>query len=688
MQGEGGRPLSTVASLVIKISGESSALKKDLEATSNRLKTMGANVANVGKSMTKWATGSMIAAATGLFALAQKTANAGDEIQKMSLRTGFSTEALSEFKHAAELSGSSIESMEKGVKRMQKVLFDAEKGLASSNDALAALGLEFKSLQGLKPEEQFSMLAGALADVQDSSRRAALAQEIFGRAGTEMLPMLKDGSAGIAAMRQEAHALGVVFDQEAADAAAQFNDDLLRLKKAVTGAGQELGMKLIPIVVDQLVPALQQHVIPLVKQFTGGIINLIQWFTELDPAWKKVIGAAAGFLFILGPVLMVAGKIITLFGALTPLLGTLGAGFAFLLSPVGLVVAALAALVAGLVYAWKTNEGFRDAVINIWEKIKDVFQTAVDAIGYLFKGDLHGFLVEVHVMFEKIFGEQVAHTIMDFVDFAVDIFNKLKDFFANVMAAILAFWDKWGADILSFATTTFTAVWGIIKQSLEFIWAYIQFVLKLIQGFWDKWGSTIMSAWKFIWDVVMGVLSTAWEVIKGVVRGALNIISGIISVFTGILTGDWSKVWSGLGSIVKGAANVIIGFINGIINASERMVNALGRAVNRIPKFTVPSWVPGIGGKSFGLPNIPAISLPRVPLLQTGTNYVPRDMLAFLHKGEAVTPKQYNPAAGGIGEKYSGPMIGEVHITTDDPNKAIRLVERYQRKLAIEWGLA
>ncbi len=483
------------ANLMLRIQADIANFEKNISSFQNKLDAASKKVGAVGSAMTKYITGPALAAGAGLFALAKKTANAGDEIQKMALRTGFSTEALSEFKHAAELSGTSIESMEKGVKRMQKVLYDAEKGLASSNDALEALGLNFEQLEGLKPEEQFSVLAGALADVENESRRAALAQEIFGRAGTEMLPMLTQGSEGIAAMRQEAHDLGIVFDQEAADASAKFNDDLLRLQKSVTGAGQELGMMLIPIIVDQFIPAIQEHVIPLVKQFVEGIINVINWFQDLDPTWKKIIGLAVAFFISLGPILVGVSKFLALLKVVTPALGLLKTAFLVLTGPIGWVVAAIAAAIAIGILLWKN--------------------------------------------------------------------------------------------------------WDIVKEKAAII----------------------------------------WQAIVGAIRGPVN---------------------------------SLIGFANAVIGAFENMINSVARAINRIPKFSIPSWVPLVGGKSFGLPRVPTVSLPRIPTLQTGTNYVPRDMLAMLHKGEAVVPKEYNVAHGGITININGPISSE----RDAENVANQIVKK------------
>ncbi|MBY9021945.1 MAG: phage tail tape measure protein, partial [Candidatus Lokiarchaeota archaeon] len=173
-------------------------------------------------------------------------------------------------------------------------IYDAEQGLATASDALDALGVSSEELEGKSPEQQFKILSSALADVDDASRKAALAQDIFGRAGTGMLPMLAEGSEGIAAMRKEAQELGIVFDQEAADSAAKFNDDMDRLKKSFTGVFQELGNKLIPIFVDDLIPAIKDTLVPMIQDFAEKVGNLVQWFADLNPVAQKVILAVIG----------------------------------------------------------------------------------------------------------------------------------------------------------------------------------------------------------------------------------------------------------------------------------------------------------------------------------------------------------------------------------------------------------
>ena len=79
---------------------------------------------------------------------------------------------------------------------MASTVFDAGLGLKTATDSLDALGISIASLEGLSPEQQFQAFANALAGVEDASTRAALAQDIFGRSGTELLPLFHPGRAG------------------------------------------------------------------------------------------------------------------------------------------------------------------------------------------------------------------------------------------------------------------------------------------------------------------------------------------------------------------------------------------------------------------------------------------------------------------------------------------------------------
>lgn len=377
--------------IIFQIKGDITGLNQAMNAASaSAQKNFGAISRTAGVAMT--AAGAAITgfAATSVFSYAQ----AGDEIQKMALKTGFSTEKLSELRHAAEQGGASFEAIGKASKRLATTIHEAGQGTETYTDALGFLGLKYEDLAGLSAEEQFMKVSLALADVSDASTRAAIAQEIFGRSGVDLLPMLANGSAGLQQMAAEAHRLGIVFDQEGANSAAAFNDALDFLKKSMVG--------LMYVVAESLVPVLTD----LARWVGDAIIGFRAWADEhplLASAAVKVGVAIGGIMTVLGPLLIMLPGLVAAFTAVSGALPIAGAALLALTGPVGWVIAGVAAL--GLAaYAFVDDWG------AVWEQIKNItkmaiafvvdhFQPLFDAIGWALDGidRLRSFGATVHI---------------------------------------------------------------------------------------------------------------------------------------------------------------------------------------------------------------------------------------------------------------------------------------------------
>ncbi|MEN6385517.1 MAG: hypothetical protein ABFD79_10000, partial [Phycisphaerales bacterium] len=106
-------------------------------------------------------------------------------------------------------------------------------GLKTTTDIFAMLGLSANSFKGLKPEEQFRLLADRLSQIQDPSQRAAIAMKVFGKSGTSLLPMLEKGAAGLDELMEEAKQLGLVLSSEDAASAEELNDALNRMWRTI-----------------------------------------------------------------------------------------------------------------------------------------------------------------------------------------------------------------------------------------------------------------------------------------------------------------------------------------------------------------------------------------------------------------------------------------------------------------------
>lgn len=170
-------------------------------------------------------------AAGGFAVLIKKTAEFGDMLDKMSKRTGISTRTLAALGHSAELAGGSITGMEKGIKTMTMAIDQARLGMKSYNDAFAEIGLTSKDFDNLSTDQAFLKILKALGKTKDKITQSAVASRIFGRAGRQLIPMIKDLDATMA----RAKALGIMIPPEQAAAAAAFDDSLTNLKGALRG---------------------------------------------------------------------------------------------------------------------------------------------------------------------------------------------------------------------------------------------------------------------------------------------------------------------------------------------------------------------------------------------------------------------------------------------------------------------
>ena len=232
--------------------------------------------------------------------------SAGDELQKMSLRTGVSVENLSAMKFAAEQSGASLDAFSDGLRRQARFLTDARDGLSTATDTLDSLGLSLEDVEGLNPDELFSRFADAIASTEDPFLQSAAAQEIFGRGGTALLPLLQEGADGIRRLTDEARETGNVMSTEAAEGAASFTDAINKVKNIVSGQVLEGFTALIPV--------LEQVSVFLASDLPGAIRTTISVIgTMIDVAkvlFADVIARVKAFVGIVKGVVDVVGGII------------------------------------------------------------------------------------------------------------------------------------------------------------------------------------------------------------------------------------------------------------------------------------------------------------------------------------------------------------------------------------------
>lgn len=303
-----------------------------------------------GKDMTTWGRrmATLGGGIFGAFTLAtQQFASAGDEIAKMSRRTGISVDSLSKLRLIAKLTGSDINALEVGTRRMAASIVDASFGLETYTRIFDALGIQVSDLTGKKPEEQFFMIAGAMAKLEDDTTRAWAAQRLFGRAGTQLIPLFELGAEGIELYSKEAERLGVVFDSKTASAAERLTDMFVRLKEATFGVAKVVAVQLF------------ESFDSILTKMTNFIIN-VRTFIANNPQLIQNLIQLATVLIVGGLALVGMGKGIQLISRL--------------LSPTGIFIGGLLAILA-----WG---GALGGVTDKWREFINSFEIGGQTISY------------------------------------------------------------------------------------------------------------------------------------------------------------------------------------------------------------------------------------------------------------------------------------------------------------------
>jgi hypothetical protein len=239
---------------VKKVTIALNATDKTAKAFAGVNKRLAKAKAAIGKGFTigaKLAVGAL-AGAAALGAVVKSAANAGDKIDKMRQKIGVSAEFLSQLDHAAKLSGTSLDAMGSMIGKLGKSAFDADRGSKKLSDTFSELGIEINDSNGKMKDSEtlFRETIKALSGMTDETKKGAIAQQLFGRSGRDLLPMLNGGVKGLNAMMQEAKDLGYTWSNETAAGAAAFNDSLTRVETIIGGITDSIGMKLAPKITE------------------------------------------------------------------------------------------------------------------------------------------------------------------------------------------------------------------------------------------------------------------------------------------------------------------------------------------------------------------------------------------------------------------------------------------------------
>lgn len=326
----------------------------------------------------------------------------------------------------------------------------------------------------------------------------------------------------------------------------------------------------------------------------GGLIILWESLSDAwndGVNWENLLGSIAGAAALAGGLALAFGKV--------------GAG-------IGLVVSGAALLVAAL----------HDMMENGMNLENTLMSVAGLMIGGLGIAVLTGSWIPLLIAAIASLLVAVVNAYGDteqFVDGIKTMLDGFVDFFAGIFTGDI---DR-----------AIGGIEKIFKGLQNVLFSIVDALKNMFLSFLDwldeKTGGKLHGIIEFIKSLVTGVFTYIKDFIGNAMVAIKKMFTGIVKFLSGAFTGDWDKAWEGIKDIFDGISTAIRGKWASAINAIIRALNWLIDKANKI-SFTVPGWVPGLGGKHIGV-NIPKINELQIPKLAQGAVIPPnREFMAVL----------------------------------------------------------
>ena len=420
-------------------------------AGSNFIGGLGRGVAYAGAATA--AVGAAAIKAGDAFAdAAGEVAEYGDNIDKMSQRLGLSYEGFQRWDYILGQSGVDIDSMQTGLKTLTNQLDDARNGSADAQARFEALGLSLEDISNMSREEVFESVISGFQRMEDSTERAALANDLFGRSGQNLTPLFNQSVEETQALAQAAEDLGLIMSDDAVKASADYQDALDTMQRSMAGLKNNMMGNFLPgitSVMDGLTELFTGDGDSGVAKITEGIDTIVEQMTANFP---KILEVGMSIVQSLAQAIM--DNLPALADAALQLVGTIATfvlenlptlievGLNMLITLADGIIANLPVIIPAVV----------DVVLTIVEKLTDpdtivkLIEAALQIIIALAEGIIKALpkLIEKAPVIITNLLEALIRAIPVLLEAAGSIIATLGDGIINGLTTVA----EWGADII------------------------------------------------------------------------------------------------------------------------------------------------------------------------------------------------------------------------------------------------
>lgn len=490
--------------------------------------------------------GASAAVGGSILDVGKSTADYAGDMYDMARGAGIGVEAFQKLAYAGRMSGVETEKLSASLVKFDRMVAEATGGNKTYMQTFEDLGIKIKDSAGnlRQPNEIFEDVADIFHNTEDGIGKTALAVELFGKSGADLIPMLNDGKAGLKAFYAEAERLGLALSNEMIAKGDAFSDQLENIGEQVKGVKLQLGAALIPA-------------LSAATEKISKVIDKITKWVQENPELAATIGNIA----------MTTGKWIAILGTAAIAIGSV----AFI-----------------ILQFRKAFRAMSDAVtigISIFKNIKNTFLVVDKAMkGYTKTQKLATVAIK---LFNKALKANPILTIISLiialgavVYSVIKNWDKIAAWFKKLWDAIVGiFKAAWEAikKVWSTVTGWFSNLWGGIKAGAGKAWEGIKNTInKAREGVQKAWGS------------VKGWFSNLWGNVKS---GISNAWGGIKDWFSNLQPVEWMRgAWENVGTFFENLGprfyewgkNLLQGLWNGITSMVDKIVEGMKNIGRRI----------------------------------------------------------------------------------------------------------
>ena len=530
----------------IKLDNLKEGFEKFANAAKKAAEVAAASIAAIGAAA--------VATAKKIWNLAKETAEYGDTIEKNSQKVGLSMKSYQQWDYAMNLAGTSMQDCTNGLKTLTNTFDDANNGSKSAEEKFKRLGISLDDLKGKSREEVFGETVKALQNISDETTKAALANDMFGKSGQNLLPLFNQTNEETEKLLQEAEKYGMVMSDDAVKASAEFEDSLTKLKGTLNGVKNGLMGDFLPslsLVMDGLSD--------IFAGVEGGSDKLKSGIDALLGNIDQMIPGIIDFLSTIADVVLQNAPMI---------IESLAKG---LLNAIPKLLPTISKVIISI------NQ-------TLVKMLPDILKMGIQVIVELAKGIAKALPELIPAIIDAIL--IMVDTLLDNIDLIVDAAIEI------IIALAQGLIDALPKLIEKAPVIIQKLVDALIRNLPKLIECAIQLVIMLAKGILDNLGPLLKACVEIIGAIVKGIIDSLGEIFKLGAKIIGKLLDGIGNAINDLW--NWAKdlpkkiadkISEAASAIWDVGSNLIKGLIDGMKQGWENLKSGAADLGNGIVDF-------------------------------------------------------------------------------------------------------